>query len=75
MTERGVGCSVYYPIPFHRQPCFADLGHQPEDFPVADRASQTNLALPIFPELRTEEQNEVIGTLVDALHDAPRGAG
>jgi len=67
LRERNVGCNVYYPLPFHRQPCFEDLGHAEGDFPVAELKSHTNLALPIFPELRPDEIEEVVDAIADAL--------
>ncbi|HOZ46745.1 MAG TPA: DegT/DnrJ/EryC1/StrS family aminotransferase [Candidatus Hydrogenedentes bacterium] len=66
LAERGVGCAVFYPIPLHEQECFARFGpHAP--CPVASQASREVLALPVYPELTREQQDEVVEAVKDHL--------
>jgi dTDP-4-amino-4,6-dideoxygalactose transaminase len=67
LQSRGIGCAVYYPIPFHLQPCFRDLGHKKGAFPNAELACEEVLALPIYPGLREHEQVEVADSLLQIL--------
>lgn len=60
LTENEIGNEIYYPVPFHMQECFANLNHKKGDFPQSEKASQTSLAIPIYPELSKEQQEYVV---------------
>ena len=58
---------IYYPVPFHRQACFAGLTPPDRTFPNADAASAEVLALPVFPELTIEQQSHVVNSIAEWL--------
>ena len=64
LARAGVGCGVYYPIPLHKLPPFAD---DKTSLPQAERAAAEVLSLPIWPQMQRTDQARVAQAVMDAL--------
>jgi len=65
LQERGVGTQIHYPIPIHLQEAYKNLGYKSGDFPISERNAGEILSLPIYPELTTEEIEEIAGLITE----------
>ncbi len=67
LTAQNIGSEIYYPLPLHQQKALAYLGYQDGAFPEAERAAGEVLALPLFPEIRPDEQQRVVSAIAEFL--------
>lgn len=63
LKAKGIGHSVYYPLPLHLQPCFAYLGYKEGSCPESERAAREVVSLPVFPELTRAQLDEVVAAV------------
>lgn len=67
LSAAGIDTGVYYPTPIHQQPAYADVD---TDAPVAERATDEVLSLPIHPNC-SDRDLEAIARIItrNANHD------
>lgn len=73
LADARIGSEIYYPIPLHRQSCFAYLGYEKGSLPVTEKLANEVLSLPIFPGLTTEEIGSVVSNLSRILMGSYEG--
>jgi dTDP-4-amino-4,6-dideoxygalactose transaminase len=65
LSSRKIGNAVYYPVPLHVQPIYAQLGFRPGDFPESERAASEAISLPMFPELTRSQIERVTAAITE----------
>jgi dTDP-4-amino-4,6-dideoxygalactose transaminase len=67
LNAEGIGAGIHYPVPCHLQGAFRYLGLGPGAFPVAEKAANEIISLPIYGEITAEQQARVVDALGRAL--------
>ncbi len=68
LTAAGIPTAVHYPVPLHLQPVFANLGVGSRgSFPIAERAAERVMSLPMHPFLTDAELDTIVGAVVAAV--------
>ncbi|HET7503772.1 MAG TPA: DegT/DnrJ/EryC1/StrS family aminotransferase [Kofleriaceae bacterium] len=67
LAAAGIATAVHYPRPIHLQPAYAHLGQGPGSCPIAERAANEMISLPMFPDLSLAQVDRVASALRDAL--------
>lgn len=65
LKTNGIETGIHYPVPMHLQPALKFLGHSKGDFPVAEKAANRILSLPIFAEMTEEQIDFVISKFLE----------
>ena len=63
LTDNGIQTVIHYPIPPHKQPCYAKWNYR--SYPITERIHREILSLPISPVLTNEEVETVIHVVND----------
>jgi aminotransferase EvaB len=63
MESRGLKCAVHYRTPIHLMRGYDDLGYREGQFPVAEKKARHIFSLPMYPHLKDDEIDEVIGVV------------
>jgi dTDP-4-amino-4,6-dideoxygalactose transaminase len=67
LAAAGIGTGIHYPIPLHLQNTYRNLGYESGDFPVSERIASEILSLPMYPQLKLDQQRRVARTLMELV--------
>jgi dTDP-4-amino-4,6-dideoxygalactose transaminase len=63
LASANIDTGIHYPIPLHVQAAFSSLGYHLGDFPVTEKAAAQILSLPMYPQLRRDQQEWVVDSV------------
>lgn len=68
LVDNEVSSEIYYPVSFHQQECFSNLNYKKGDFPFAENATETSLAIPIYPDVSKEQIAFVVKKIKESVN-------
>jgi dTDP-4-amino-4,6-dideoxygalactose transaminase len=69
LAQRGVQTGIHYPIPVHLQPAYSNERWHRGDFPHSEKAADEVLSLPLYAELNSLQQDEVVAAVLDVARE------
>lgn len=63
LKDNDISSGIYFPVPFHLQVVYKNLGYKKGDMPNSEFVADKSLVLPMFPELTADEINRVIDVI------------
>jgi dTDP-4-amino-4,6-dideoxygalactose transaminase len=60
MGQGGIATGIHYPVPLHLQKAYQHLGHKAGDFPVTERVAREIVSVPMFPQMKSAQQDETV---------------
>jgi dTDP-4-amino-4,6-dideoxygalactose transaminase len=65
LKKAGIGTGIHYPIPLHLQKAYASMNYTVGDFPISEKAAAEIVSLPMFPQLKAEQQVRVVEEILN----------
>lgn len=65
LSDAKIDSGIHYPVPLHQQKAYAHLGYKTGDFPVTEKIAPEIVSLPMFPQLRREQQSRVVDKVLE----------
>lgn len=72
LSDQGIGTAIHYPLPLHLQKAYQQYGYKRGDFPVCEKVACEIVSLPMFPQLKIDQQRIVVNTISQFVEDKMR---
>ena len=68
LADRSIPSMIYYPVPGHRQPMFAEFGSAEQSMPITDALTDVVISLPIHTEMDEEQKAYIANAVLEYLN-------